>query len=150
MIDEYIAKLVQYGLNKHLIEPEDKIYTVNQYLEIFKLDDYEEPKVPAGEIDLEEILTKLTDEAYDRYIIKSNDVVTRDLFDTKLMGVLVPRPSRVIQDFREKYEKSPEAATEFFYKFSQDTDYIRRYRVKKDWKWTADSPYGTIDITVNL
>ena len=66
------------------------------------------------------------------------------------MGVLVPRPSRVIQDFREKYEKSPEAATEFFYKFSQDTDYIRRYRVKKDWKWTADSPYGTIDITVNL
>ena len=150
MIDVYIAKLVQYGLNKHLIEPEDKIYTVNQYLEIFKLDDYEEPKVPAGEIDLEEILTKLTDEAYDRYIIKSNDVVTRDLFDTKLMGVLVPRPSRVIQNFREKYEKSPEAATEFFYKFSQDTDYIRRYRVKKDWKWTADSPYGTIDITVNL
>ena len=71
MIDVYIAKLVQYGLNKHLIEPEDKIYTVNQYLEIFKLDDYEEPKVPAGEIDLEEILTKLTDEAYDRYIIKS-------------------------------------------------------------------------------
>lgn len=95
-------------------------------------------------------MTKLTDEAYDRYIIKSNDVVTRDLFDTKLMGVLVPRPSRVIQNFREKYEKSPEAATEFFYKFSQDTDYIRRYRVKKDWKWTADSPYGTIDITVNL
>ena len=150
MIDEYIAKLVQYGLDKKLIEPEDKIYTINQYLEIFKLDDYEEPKVPAGEIDLEEILTKLTDEAYDRYIIKSNDVVTRDLFDTKLMGVLVPRPSQVIRDFREKYQKSPEAATEFFYKFSQDTDYIRRYRVKKDWKWTADSPYGTIDITVNL
>ena len=81
MIDEYIAKLVQYGLDKKLIEPEDKIYTINQYLEIFKLDDYEEPKRPAGEIDLEEILTKLTDEAYDRYIIKSNDVVTRDLFD---------------------------------------------------------------------
>ena len=150
MIDEYIAKLVQYGLDKKLIEPEDKIYTINQYLEILKLDDYEEPKRPAGEIDLEEILTKLTDEAYDRYIIKSNDVVTRDLFDTKLMGVLVPRPSQVIRDFREKYQKSPEAATEFFYKFSQDTDYIRRYRVKKDWKWTADSPYGTIDITVNL
>lgn len=150
MIDEYIAKLVQYGLDKKLIEPEDKIYTINQYLEIFKLDDYEEPKRPAGEIDLEEILTKLTDEAYDRYIIKSNDVVTRDLFDTKLMGVLVPRPSQVIRDFREKYQKSPEAATEFFYKFSQDTDYIRRYRVKKDWKWTVDSPYGIIDITVNL
>lgn len=150
MIDEYIAKLVQYGLDKKLIEPEDKIYTINQYLEIFKLDDYEEPKRPAGEINLEEILTKLTDEAYDRYIIKSNDVVTRDLFDTKLMGVLVPRPSQVIRDFREKYQKSPEAATEFFYKFSQDTDYIRRYRVKKDWKWTVDSPYGIIDITVNL
>lgn len=150
MIDEYIAKLVQYGLDKKLIGPEDRNYTVNQYLEIFKLYDYEETEGPFGEIDLEEVLTKLTDAAYDRYIIKSNDVVTRDLFDTKLMGVLVPRPSRVIQDFREKYEKSPEAATEYFYKFSQDTDYIRRYRVKKDWKWTVDSPYGIIDITVNL
>lgn len=150
MINKNIAKLVQYGIEKGLIGPEDRNYTVNRYLEIFKLDDYEEPEEPMGEIELETILTELTDAAYDRYIIKSNDIVTRDLFDTKLMGVLVPRPSQVIRDFWEKYEKSPEAATEFFYEFSQDTDYIRRYRVKKDWKWTVDSPYGTMDITINL
>ncbi|MBS7007638.1 UDP-glucose--hexose-1-phosphate uridylyltransferase [Anaerostipes sp.] len=150
MINENIAKLVQYGIEKKLIEPEDRTYTINQYLEIFHLDDYEEPEAPFSETDLEKVLNELTDAAYDRYIIKSNDIVTRDLFDTKLMGILVPKPSQVIRDFREKYKKSPRAATEFFYRFSQDTDYIRRYRVKKDWKWTVESPYGTIDITVNL
>lgn len=150
MINENIAKLVQYGIEKGLIGSEDRNYIVNRYLEIFKLDDYEAPAEPMGEMKLETVLKELTDAAYDRYIIKSNDIVTRDLFDTKLMGVLVPRPSQVIRDFWEKYEKSPEAATEFFYKFSQDTDYIRRYRAEKDWKWTVDSPYGMIDITINL
>lgn len=150
MINDNIAKLVQYGLEKKLIEPEDRTYTINQFLEIFHLDGYEEPEEPYGEVDLEKVLHELTDAAYDRYIIKSNDIVTRDLFDTKLMGVLVPKPSQVIRNFREKYKKSPVEATDFFYQFSQDTDYIRRYRVKKDWKWTVESPYGTIDITINL
>lgn len=150
MINKNIAKLVQYGIEKKLIKPEDRTYTINQYLEIFHLDEYEEPEESLGEVDLEKVLNELTDAAYDRYIIKSNDIVTRDLFDTKLMGVLVPRPSQVIGEFREKYNRSPEEATDFFYRFSQDTDYIRRYRVKKDWKWTVESAYGTIDITINL
>ena len=99
---------------------------------------------------MEDILKNLLDAAYDRYIIKSNDVVTRDLFDTRLMGVLVAKPSQIIKEFWEHYEESPEAATNFFYKFSQDTDYIRRYRIKKDMRWKVDSPYGEIDITINL
>ena len=76
--------------------------------------------------------------------------MTRDLFDTRLMGVLVAKPSQIIKEFWEHYEESPEAATNFFYKFSQDTDYIRRYRIKKDMRWKVDSPYGEIDITINL
>ena len=149
-LQKEITKLVQYGLDHELIQPEDKIYTINQYLEIFHLDEYEEPDISGEEIVLEDILKNLLDAAYDRYIIKSNDVVTRDLFDTRLMGVLVAKPSQIIKGFWEHYEESPEAATNFFYKFSQDTDYIRRYRIKKDMRWKVDSPYGEIDITINL
>ena len=149
-LQKEITKLVQYGLDHELIQPEDKIYTINQYLEIFHLDEYEEPDISGEEIVLEDILKNLLDAAYDRYIIKSNDVVTRDLFDTKLMGVLAAKPSQIIKEFWDQYKKSPETATNFFYKFSQDIDYIRRYRIKKDMRWTVDSPYGVIDITINL
>ena len=127
-----IKKLVTYGLDKKLIMPEDEIYTINQYLEVFRLDEYEDPDIEGEEIILPEILDRLTDTAYDRYIIKSDDIVTRDLFDTKLMGILTPKPSQVIKEFRTYYEESPKKATEFFYEFSQDTDYIRRYRIKRD------------------
>ena len=130
--------------------PEDEIYTINQYLEVFRLDEYEDPDIEGEEIILPEILDRLTDVAYDRYIIKSDDIVTRDLFDTKLMGILTPKPSQVIKEFRTYYEESPKKATEFFYGFSQDTNYIRRDRVKKDMKWKVNSPYGDIDITINL
>ena len=135
---------------KKLIMPEDEIYTINQYLELFRLDEYEDPDIEGEEIILPEILDRLTDTAYDRYIIKSDDIVTRDLFDTKLMGILTPKPSQVIKEFRTYYEESPKKATEFFYEFSQDTNYIRRDRVKKDMKWKVNSPYGDIDITINL
>ena len=145
-----IKKLVTYGLDKKLIMPEDEIYTINQYLELFRLDEYEDPDIEGEEIILPEILDRLTDTAYDRYIIKSDDIVTRDLFDTKLMGILTPKPSQVIKEFRTYYEESPKKATEFFYEFSQDTDYIRRYRIKRDVKWVTKTPYGDLDITINL
>ena len=130
--------------------PEDEIYTINQYLEVFRLDEYEDPDIEGEEIILPEILDRLTDTAYDRYIIKSDDIVTRDLFDTKLMGILTPKPSQVIKEYRTYYEESPKKSTEFFYEFSQDTNYNRRDRVKKDMKWKVNSPYGDIDITINL
>lgn len=149
-LQKEIKKLVQYGLDHHLIEPEDTIYTINRYLEIFHLDEYEDPDISGEEIVLEDVLNNLLNEAYDRYLIKGNDVVTRDLFDTALMGVLTPRPSQVIRNFWKVYREDPKKATDFFYDFSQNTDYIRRYRVKKDMKWQVESPYGTIDITINL
>lgn len=126
----------------------ERIYTTNLLLELFHEDDYEEVEVNGGK-ELEEILGGLLDEACSRGIIE-NSVVYRDLFDTKMMNCLMPRPAQVQETFWKKYEESPEAATDYYYKLSQDSDYIRRYRVKKDWKWTVDSPYGEIDITINL
>lgn len=145
-----IAGLTEYGIRKGLIKEEDRAYIINQYLEIFHLDEYEESEPVGEEIVLEEILEKLTDEAYGRGIIGSDDITTRDLFDTKLMGVLVERPSEIVRHFRRLYQDSPKAATEFFYEFSQNTNYIRAARVKKDMKWKTLSPYGEIDITINL
>ena len=149
-LQKEIKKLVTYGLKHQLIMPEDETYTINQYLEVFRLDEYDDPDIEGEEIILPEILDRMIDAAYDRYIIKSDDIVTRDLFDTKLMGIMTPKPSQVIKEFRELYKESPEKATEFFYKFSQDTNYIRKDRVKKDMKWKVNSPYGEIDITINL
>lgn len=148
MLSENIKRLVQYGIDAGLTPECERIYTTNLLLELFHEDDYEEVEVN-GEKELEEILGELLDEACSRGIIE-NSVVYRDLFDTKMMNCLMPRPAQVQETFWKKYEESPEAATDYYYKLSQNSDYIRRYRVKKDWKWTVDSPYGEIDITINL
>lgn len=148
MLSENIKRLVQYGIDAGMTPECERIYTTNLLLELFHEDDYEEVEVN-GEKELEEILGELLDEACSRGIIE-NSVVYRDLFDTKMMNCLMPRPAQVQETFWKKYEESPEAATDYYYKLSQDSDYIRRYRVKKDWKWTVDSPYGEIDITINL
>ena len=149
-LEKQIAKLVQYGLEKELIKPEDKIYITNQYLELFGLNEYEEQDISGEVICLEAILDHLLDAAYERKLLESDDIVSRDLFDTKIMGIMTERPSRVIETFQKYYEESPQAATDYFYKFSKDTNYIRRNRIKKDMKWKVDSPYGEIDITINL
>ena len=148
MLSENIKRLVQYGIDAGLTPECERLYTTNLLLELFHEDDYEEVEVN-GEKELEEILEERLDEACSRGIIE-NSVVYRDLFDTKMMNCLMPRPAQVQETFWKKYEESPEAATDYYYKLSQDSDYIRRYRVKKDWKWTVDSPYGEIDITINL
>ena len=98
---------------------------------------------------LEDVLRDLLDEAVRRGIIEDS-IAYRDLFDTKLMNCLVPRPAQIQDQFWRKYEESPEAATDYYYKLSQDSDYIRRYRIKRDRKWTVDTKYGTLDITINL
>lgn len=149
MIDERIKQLVTYALDCGLIEKEDEIYCINRLLECLGLDEYSEPQTPVKKAELEEILASLLDFAAEKGIIK-NDVTSRDLFDTKLMSVFVPRPSYVKDKFYALYEKSPKEATDFYYKFSRDTDYIRRYRVSKDLKWKSESEYGELDITVNL
>ncbi len=160
MIQEKIRELVNYGLLTGLVEPEDEVYTTNRLLELFELDDYGEPfgTCPAfckEERDravaaLPKILEDMLDYAAQKGILKEDGVVYRDLMDTKIMGCLVGRPSEIIRRFWREYEKSPEAATDYFYRFSQDTDYIRRYRICRDEKWVAPTQYGDLDITINL
>ena len=159
MIQNSIRELVRYGLATGLVEPEDTIYTMNRLLELFGLEEPEDAETPiTADKDeeprlvekLEGILKDMLDYAAEKGLLENDSVVYRDLFDTKIMSVLVARPSEIIRKFRECYAVSPEAATEYFYKFSQDTDYIRRYRVCKDQKWVTPTPYGDLDITINL
>ena len=147
---EAIRNLVQYGVNTGLLQESDRIYATNQILEVLGLDEYEEPQGACREISLEETLDALLDYAHETGVLKEDGVVYRDLFDTKLMNCLMPRPSEVIGHFWKLYEESPEAATNYYYKLSQDSNYIRRYRVSKDMKWKTDTKYGELDITVNL
>ncbi|MBS6397430.1 MAG: UDP-glucose--hexose-1-phosphate uridylyltransferase [Clostridiales bacterium] len=148
MLSEQIAALVQYGVQTGLVPECEKIYTTNLLLDVFHEEDYGEPdSIP--EESLEEILKELLDEACRRGLIPDS-IAYRDLFDTRLMNCLMPRPAQVQQTFFEKYSRSPREATDYFYKLSQDSDYIRRYRVCKDQKWKTPSVYGDMDITINL
>ena len=149
MLFENIKKLVQYGIDTGLTPECERIYTTNLLLDLFGEENYEDTDIQGEEINLETVLGALLDEACKRGIIEDS-IVYRDLFDTKLMNCLTPRPAQVQSEFAKRYEVSPKEATDYFYKLSQDSDYIRRYRVKKDRKWKVDSAYGEIDITINL
>ena len=150
MIDNDICKLVNYGICSGLLQEADRTYTINRLLEVFGLSDYHQVETTSCDENLEDILKCLLDYAYEHGLIEENTTTHRDLFDTKVMGVLTPRPSEIIRTFYEKYEKSPKEATEFYYDLSQKTDYIRKYRVSKDLKWKTDTKYGPLDITINL
>lgn len=153
MIYESIKKLIQYGLNTDLLAEGDVIYATNQILKLLKLDDYEEPQqeyADIGTADLEGILAELLDYACEKGIIQDSPGY-RDLFDAGLMNCLMPRPSEVQHVFRQIYrDQGPVAATDYYYKLSRDSDYIRRYRICKDQKWVVETPYGGLDITINL
>lgn len=149
MVYEAIKKLVTYGLETGLISKEEKIYSTNLILDVLKLDDYEEPEENYEKVELQAVLKELLDYAVEKGLIEDS-VVYRDLFDTRLMNCLMPRPSQVIKTFNEKYAVSPKDATDYYYKLSQDSDYIRRYRVCRDMKWVTKTEYGDIDITINL
>ncbi len=150
MVYGAIKGLVQYGLDTGLIKEADRIYATNRILDVLKMDEYEEPEDGAEGRDLEGILKELLDYAHETGVLKEEGVVYQDLFDTRLMDCLMPRPSEVVDTFWEHFEKSPKEATDYFYKLSQDSDYIRRYRVCKDLKWKTATRYGELDITVNL
>ena len=149
MLSKGIAKLVQYGVESGLVPECEKNYTTNLLLDVFHEDEYTEPEEKFSGVDLEETLNELLDEAVKRGLIEDS-VVYRDLFDTRLMNCLMPRPAQVQKEFWDRYQDDPQKATDYFYKLSQDSNYIRRYRVKKDQKWKVGSPYGEIDITINL
>ena len=147
-IETYIESLVSYAMNCGFAEPEDHYLLVNRLLEILQLDAY----TPSQEVlteDIEEILAGILDFAVEKGICQP-DITSRDLFDTRIMGAITPMPREVIRTFREKYARDPKEATDWYYKFSGDTDYIRRYRIAKDMGWTVESPFGQLDITINL
>lgn len=149
MINDSIAKLVSYALENGLIEPSDRVYSINRLLEVLHIDEYEEPNEKYSNIDLETVLNEILEYACEKGLCE-NSVVYRDLFDTKLMGLLTPRPSEVDSKFAQKYKNSPKEATDYFYDLSQNTNYIRRYRIKKDVRWKTSTEYGDLDITINL
>ena len=152
-IQSDIRKLVSYGVKTGLVPEEDVIFTTNRLLELFGLDELEDSdeEFSMEESELEKVLGSMCDYAYEKGLMAENTVTYRDLFDTKIMSMLMPRPSEVIGKFRKLYEQeSPEAATDYYYKLSRDSDYIRRYRVCKDMKWVVSTKYGDLDITINL
>ena len=144
---DYISALVQYGLEKELFHLCDKTFIINQLLDILKLDSY--TPAESGRHSLEEILQGLLDDAVRRGVC-GEDITSRDLLDTKLMGAMTPPPREVRHRFEKRYDADPVAATDWFYQFSQDTDYIRRYRILKDLRWKTATEYGNLDITINL
>ena len=148
-IGEWIIRLAQYGIEKGLLKEDDRIYMENSLADLCGLTEL--PRILPEEISfpLERILAELLDDVCARGRIEDT-VTARDLFDTRLMGLLTPRPSEVRKAFWNAYQKDPKAATDYFYQLSQNSDYIRSYRIKKDRKWTVESPYGVLDITINL
>ena len=149
MIYEAIKKLVTYGMETGLVPTEEKIYTTNMILDVLNLSDYEEPAEEYSNVELEPVLAEILDYAVANELIEDS-ITYKDLFDTRIMNCLMPRPSQVIKTFNEKYAVSPKEATDYYYKLSQDSDYIRRYRVCKDMRWLTATEYGDIDITINL
>ena len=147
-IFEAINSLVAYGVRENLIEESDKVWAVNRVLEILNMDSMETAAEVKSE-NLEEILKVILDFAVEKGLCEDS-IVYKDLFDTKVMGVLTPRPSQVIKTFAEKYAVSPKDATDYYYHLARKSDYIREYRIKNDVKWITSTEYGDIDITINL
>lgn len=149
MVNEAIRQLVDYGLDRELIHPADAIYARNQLLLVMQLNEYADGQVVPSR-KLHEILEELTEDAVRRGVCEDNGTA-RELFDTKLMGCLTPRPSEVQWMFADRYDRlGAEAATQWYYQFSQDTNYIRRNAIAKDVKWVTSTSCGDLDITINL
>ena len=160
MIQERILELVKYGLSTGLVDADDEVFVTNRLLELFNVDDIEDAtfeKINSypdwsqeeAESKLEDILEDMMSYAYEKGLMAENSIVYKDLFDTKIMGCLVSSPSEIRGKFNRLYEKSSLEATDYFYKISCDSNYIRRQRIKKDQKWTTDTEFGTLDVTIN-
>ena len=148
--DQAIAQLVAYAKNTGLIQECEAVWAVNTLLDTLKLDSWSDPGPVEAPGALAPVLEALLDDAHQRGVLEENSVVYRDLFDTELMGRLTPRPAQVIETFQALYRQNPKKATDWYYQFSQDTNYIRRDRIARDIQWKAPTEYGELDITINL
>lgn len=149
MIFESVERLIDYGVKKGLIEPMDRYVVQNRLMDLLRLEDWQECECSADGLTVDEILSPLVEYAVEKGIIPDT-MNSRDLFDTRIMGLLMPMPREVKREFERRYKDSPESATEWYYAFSGDVNYVRRERMKRDLKWTYPTEYGTLDITVNL
>lgn len=150
MIDTHIHRLVQFGIQQGLVHEADRIYTTNQILGVLGQSEIQD--VVLGEEPLASATPML--EEICAYAVAQNliedSITEKDLFDTKIMNCLMPRPSEVIHTFQNKYEKDPQAATDYFYAMSIASNYIRKDRTDKNIRWKSDTAYGALDITINL
>ncbi len=149
MINYHLNSLVEYAMHAHLIKQEDKVYIINQLVDLLELEGYAPEEIKSIP-PIHEILQSICDYACEKGIIPQDTVTRRDLFDTKVMGILTDKPSQVIKNFEEHYSDSPEAATNWFYGLCRNTNYIRTERIEKDKKWVTTTEYGALDITINL
>jgi UDPglucose--hexose-1-phosphate uridylyltransferase len=146
-----IKRLINYGLDKGLIQKEDELYVRNRLLEVLKLDDYEDVEADAENLENPQpILDKILDYAYEKGILAENTITFRDLLDTRIMDCLMPRPSEVIRKFYSDYDKSPVMATDNYYSMSIASNYIRTERTNRNATWKVDTAFGKLDITINL
>ena len=150
MVYRLIDELICYGIKNQLVDTVDEVYVKNRLLELFELDAYEKSDFDGEARPVNEILEDLMKVAHEKGIMEEDTITMKDLFDTKIMGMLTPSPSVVQRTFAEKYTESPKEATDYYYAFSQATNYIRKDRIAKDEKWVTDTEYGPIDITINL
>ena len=148
MIFQAINKLIGYGIKKELIT-EDDVYVVrNRLIDVLSLDDWQDNDAVYADEAIDDLLLPIIEYAIGQGII-ADTTNSRDLFDTKIMGILMPMPREILTKFKSEYEKSPEAATKWYFDFSKDVNYVRASRIAKDMKWTYESEYGTLDITIN-
>ncbi len=148
-ISDLIKELVKYGMDRGLVDKEDEVYTINRLIELFNENEYTPSE---GEVEFREIHLILEDMlafAVEKGLVKDT-IANKDIFDTKIMGMLTPPPSYVRKEFKERYDKDPKDATDYYYHFSRATNYIRDDRIAKDEKWTSETEFGLMDITINL
>ncbi len=148
-ISDLIKELVKYGKDRGLVDKEDEVYTINRLIELFNENEYAPSE---GEVEFREIHLILEDMlafAVEKGLVKDT-IANKDIFDTKIMGMLTPPPSYVRKEFKERYDKDPKDATDYYYHFSRATNYIRDDRIAKDEKWTSETEFGLMDITINL
>ena len=149
-ISDLINELVTYGSDCGLIHEDDRILCVNRLLELFGETEYDPSpgKRPVRQLHL--ILEDMIAAALEKGVLTGDTTASRDLFDTKIMGLITPPPSVIRSTFAEKYRHSPKEATDWYYSLSRATNYIRCDRIAKDIKWESPVSYGTLDITINL
>ena len=150
MIQSLISELVEYGMQQGLVDIADEVYVTNRLMELLECDEFEKSESKGQIRPIHEILEDILAYAIEKEILKEDTITAKDLFDTKVMGLITPPPSVVQRIFMKKYEESPKEATDYYYAFSQATNYIRKDRIAKDEKWVTQTPYGEIDITINL